>query len=283
MHKTWSHKGYIILSLLIGFLFLHEVSYSSQFASDSCDNNSSLNTGLIESQLIIEIPIWVPGFRGSFSHGDITIDGEGQSGDYLSKLFDSDLGLDFYFVGKLGFTLNKWNIQTDVFGGQLKYAVNFKYNNTNLIDVELFTIMPRLYISYNLFDLELRKMQNSDLKVWIYGGVRYYHVNIKSEFIIDVPKFEIDKNWTDPIIGYTIPFQVSKWTIMLQNDFGGFGIGSNFSWWLQLNCRYKIGKRTSLVAGWVMHDIYYKDGKLPDPFTYNVRLNGPVVGITVQF
>jgi hypothetical protein len=274
MNKESLKYGFLAIIILMLF---NTTLFGNNFEKDSTKIRSK------KSDFVLELPLWIPGFKGNFSYGDISIVGDGNSGDYFSKLFDSKLGIDFYFVGKMGYNFDKWSIQTDVFGGQIRDAIDFSYNTTNIVDVEIFMIMPRLYASYKLYETNIMKKENILLACWIYGGIKYYHLNINADFAIDILDFEVIKWWIDPIIGYTIKMEISKWAFVFQNDYGGFGIGSDFSWWLQLHARYDIRKHLSVKAGWVTQEIKYSEDKIFDKFKYDVRLNGPMVGIAIRF
>ncbi len=231
---------------------------------------------------MLELPLRIPGFKGSFSYGDISVEGEGNRGNLFSELFDSRLGVDFFFVGKITYNFDKWNIQTDVFGGQIRHAIEFKYNDIP-IDVEIFTVMPRLFAEYKLYDTFIRNNKNLTLQFCLYGGIKYYHLNLNADFETDNLDFEVMKHWIDPIVGFTIPFTVSKWKFIFQNEYGGFGIGSELSWFLQLQARYDISKHLSINGGWIIQDIKYSQDKLQEKFIYDVQLSGPMAGIAIRF
>ena len=128
-----------------------------------------------------------------------------------------------------------------------------------------------------------KNRKNISLGFWIYAGIKYYHLNIKSDFANDDLDFEAINWWIDPIIGYTIPFKFSKWSFIFQNDYGGFGLGSDFSWWLEFQARYDITKHLRINLGWIIQDIKYTEETERDRFTYDVQLNGSMAGIAIIF
>jgi hypothetical protein len=234
----------------------------------------------------LEIPLWIPGFKGSFSIGDITIEGEGQNEDILSKLFDSDIQLEYYFVGSLGVAKNKWQIQGDIFGGRLNDAIEFKHRQNQLVDVTIFSIMPRVFGSYKLFELDFKRKRaliSKHLEIWGYGGFRYVHLNIYTETNTILPAFDITKNWLDPIIGFTVPLTINRFILVFQNDIGGFGLGSDFTYWYQLYGIWQVGKYISLEAGWVHLNINYSEEKQINSFIYKATMRGPMAGVMFTF
>lgn len=234
------------------------------------------------SELFIEIPIWIPGFRGRMSYGDVEIIGEGDSGDFLNQLFDSEFGLDFYFVGKVVWKRNNWSIQADVLGGQIRNSVDFKFNDS-YVNSEIFTVVPRLFGSYKVYESELFNKQNVIGGLWIYAGVKYYHVNLRAGFNNKSLDFNVTDNWLDPIIGFTVPIEFAKWEFIIQNDYGGFGLTSEFSWWLSVNAQYEVSDKFHVNIGWVLQKIQYKRVVLNEEFAYSILLNGPMLGLSFAF
>ena len=53
---------------------------------------------VMERPWTISVPVWIPGYTGRFTVGDVEVGGE-PDGDFWDRLFSSELGLDFYFVG----------------------------------------------------------------------------------------------------------------------------------------------------------------------------------------
>ena len=103
----------------------------------------------------IEVPIWVPGFRGEFAYGDITVEAEdGQNpgvpdnpieppppgeppwgdGNILSRLFKSSSYLKFFFMSKVAYEKKILLVDTVMASGRsIVYAINalseFKIND----------------------------------------------------------------------------------------------------------------------------------------------------------
>ena len=64
----------------------------------------------------------------------------------------------------------------------------------------------------------------------ILAGARYTYLDVSLR-IEDFPNQKKDKQWVDPIIGTRTLFDLSeRWTISLQGNIGGFGVGSDFTW-----------------------------------------------------
>lgn len=280
----YSRKVFPFLKVVVFVLMLvtiNSICYA-QLETDSINMPSKQD----KLEFNLEIPIWIPGFRGRFSIGDITIEGEGQNEDILSNLFNSNIGLDYYFVGCIGVTKNKWQIQGDIFGGQLKDAVEFRYNQTQIIDASIFNVTPRIFVSYKFFELDFKRKRaliTKHLEFWAYGGCRYFHLNINSEANAIIPAFDITKNWFDPIIGFTVPLTINRLTLVFQNDIGGFGLGSDITYWYQLYGKYRVGEHVAIEVGWVHLNINYSEEKSINSFHYKAVFRGPMAGVMFTF
>jgi hypothetical protein len=92
------------------------------------------------------------------------------------------------------------------------------------------------------------------------------------------------KNWWDPMIGarYTHDFG-DKWSVAVRGDVGGTGTQSDFVWDGFATVGYKVGDSGKIYAGYRILDYNYKDGDPADRFTFNIRINGPVIGYGMTF
>ena len=56
---------------------------------------------------LAEIPLWVPGFRGQISYGEIDFSSSGSDKEKDVNRLDIDIGLEFYFVGRIAVQYKK--------------------------------------------------------------------------------------------------------------------------------------------------------------------------------
>jgi hypothetical protein len=257
------------------------------FAMDlaHADNDSTL-MGKNPARVVfmIEIPIWFPGSRGTFTIGDNTLNGDSKLNEVFSQYFKSDTKVDYYYVGKFAVTLNKWQLQGDIFGGKLHNTITFSFEQTHLADMELATIMPRMIVGYQVFEHSFkRRPLKRRLEFWPYAGCRFYHVNIKNNSSSVLPEFEINKNWIDPLIGFRIQMTLNRFAISFENDIGGFGVGSDITYWFQISGEFKAAKFLAIKLGWIYMNINYNDSKRDESFNYKMVLQGPLAGIIFNF
>lgn len=88
----------------------------------------------------------------------------------------------------------------------------------------------------------------------------------------------ISKTWFDPVIVVRSQgILKEKWLVQFRGDFGGFGIGSDFTWQIQANVGYKFSKLFQASAGYRIIAIDYNKGDGEDRFRYDINTFGPVV------
>ena len=87
-------------------------------------------------------------------------------------------------------------------------------------------------------------------------------------------------DWWDPFIGgiLTLPLG-ERWNFQLHADIGGFGVGSDLAWQIEMLFNWFLSPRTSLMMGYRAISIDYDD----DGFVYDVVSQGPQLGITMRF
>ena len=281
----WSIQSHQILknySKIISLLFIM-MSVKTNFAQTN--NDSIINQKNTRNvQFTIGIPIWFPGLNRTLSIGEITLDSEEESKDIFTRLFDSETNVDYYFVGKLGVVKDKWQLQGDVFGGRFRNATSFTHNQIPLDNIEVFTTMPRLFLGYQLFDQDYdRRRVKKRLELWPYVGLRFFYVNASNRGNTVIPDFNVRRNWLDPLIGFNIELMLNRFTIAFENDLGGFGLGSNLTYWFQLSGEYRIVNLLAFKLGWIYQNINYSDDNRKQPFTYKVVLQGPLAEIIFNF
>jgi hypothetical protein len=127
----------------------------------------------------------------------------------------------------------------------------------------------------------------SSRKAWIepLAGARYTYV--RAELNIDGPvglnpDSDEHQDWIDPIVGTSLGVEISEhWTLLVEGDIGGFGVGSDFTW----NALGLISYRTSVSGipmqiggGYRALSWDYDD----NGFKWDVTMHGPVLGISFR-
>lgn len=119
-------------------------------------------------------------------------------------------------------------------------------------------------------------------------GVSYTYLDIDLD-IKGIGDASGDQDWFDPLIGARAFFDLSeRWTLSLNGNVGGFGVGSDFTWGAMGTIGYRFSlfsaKNNARVAGGY-RAIYqdYKDGSGDDKFEWDVTFHGPILGLVIKF
>jgi len=230
----------------------------------------------------ITIPLWIPGYRGDFAVGDIEVGGESGGGSGIGRLFDSELSLNFFFMGSFSYERDRWRIHGDVFGGKFTDDVVFKLTDGTIASASLQPFIPRLHLSYRLTDHPWGDSGNQKVQGWVYAGVRYYDVRAEVDVAQQVRSAEA--RWIDPIVGVWIPVDLSRrWWVELAGDVGGVNAGSNLSWTIYTGVTYRASALISLTLAYNILDVDYQGAVGSQDFFWSGRVGGPGFGIRFTF
>jgi hypothetical protein len=219
--------------------------------------------------------LWLTALDGNATVAGIKSDVDVSPSDLLKDLsFGAMMGVDVQ-KGRFGVGFNGLfaRVTPDDKVGDVKIDVTS--------DSGQFTIMP----FYRLVD-------------WQYGtssSGRPLHLTLSPEagFRITYLRTEIElhpgqtvdgsESWVDPLIGSRIGLDLSdRWAIAGEGNFGGFGVGSDFTWNAQAFVGYRttlFGRPTTLLVGYraLSQDYDHND------FAWDVTMHGPIIGTAIQF
>ncbi len=242
-----------------------------------------------------EVPIWIPGFAGSFAYGDIDIEGEdgnnpenpieppgGVIGEIISRAFSSNWYFRFVFLTRIAYENNRYLVQFDGLTGSVGNSTKFNYNNQEIVKATFRTTNMRLFGGYKIIQTESK---NNKFRYELFGyiGARMYIQHIYSELNGLVNKLDIHPLWAEPIIGVQNQFTFERWLIVLQADYGGFFVDTRYSTVYSGFAYYRMGKSASLKFGWNHLYLNHTGSILNETFHVKVTLSGPSVGITFHF
>ena len=121
----------------------------------------------------------------------------------------------------------------------------------------------------------------------VLGGMRFWHIS--TDVAVTASHASIGQvsgrhkesfDWVDPIVGVRafVPL-ANDFSLQVQADVGGFGIGSQHTWSALATLNYVFLDGFSASAGYKVVDVNYdRRGHV-----YDVRMKGPVVGLTYRF
>jgi len=95
---------------------------------------------------------------------------------------------------------------------------------------------------------------------------------------------KMDEDWIDPSLLARATFPLSeKWFLRARGNIGGFGVGSDFMWQVQVDAGYRISNRAYFTLGYRVIDVDYEHGSGSDRFLYNMSTFGPVMRFGFNF
>lgn len=143
----------------------------------------------------------------------------------------------------------------------------------------------------------------SQTESWIVSGAGFYRIVEKTgaflDFLAGIRYWSVDstlelrpgflpgrnvsnkEDWVDPLVGMKgfSSLGESKFFISGGLAIGGFGVGSDFMWDVNVNLGYRWTDTFSTTLGYRYLDVDYED----DGFLYDVAQNGPVLGLSWRF
>ncbi len=242
----------------------------------------------------IEVPLWIPGYAGSFAYGEIRIEGEdgydpvnpieppGGIGGILSRLFTDDWYLKFFFIGRVVYENNRFMAQADGLIGSVGESVKFNYNNREIVQAHFRSSNIRLFGGYKFIDTP-SKSKNFRYELFGYLGVRLHFNKVYAEQANSTTLLDITPSWAEPIIGLQNQFTWKRWFIILQGDFGGYFVSSKQSSQVSGNVYYKCGKLTSVKLGWNHLALSHKGTFLKEDYQIVATFSGPSAGVVFNF
>ena len=244
----------------------------------------------------IEVPLWIPGFAGSFAYGDIDIEGEdgvdpenpieqppgGAVGEILSRLFTKNWYLKFFFLTKVAYEKNKFIAQFDAISGAVGESVKFNYNDKEIVQASFRTINLRAFGGYKIVNTTT-KNEKFRYELIAYLGARMYFQQIYSDLNDAVNKLDINPVWFEPIIGIQNQFTWKRWFVIVQGDYGGYFDPSKHSFQASGFVYFRSGKITSVKLGWNHLYLNYNGTFMDEEYKINATFSGPSAGIAFHF
>lgn len=243
----------------------------------------------------VEVPLWIPGYAGSFAYGDVNVEGEdgidpsnpveppgGTIGEILSRVFTTEWYLKFFFLTKIAYENNRFIGQGDAMAGSVGERIKFTYNGQEIVQATYGNISIRLYGGYELVDI-LATGKKFRYELFGYLGMRIHLNSIYAERGNSDVLLDIKPSWVVPVIGLQNQFTWKRWFIVIQGDYGGYFVSSKSSSQLSGYVYYKIGKLSSVKLGWNHLTLNHRGIFLDEDYHVRASFSGPAVGIAFQF
>lgn len=250
-----------------------------------------------------EIPIWIPGFRGEFAYGDVSLEGEdGQNpgipehpiesppsgkppwgeGNIITRLFTSSSYLKFFFMSRIAFEKNNLLIQADGFSGSVGSNLNYRFNEKTVVKADLSMYLFRVFGGYKLINKTINP-EKLRYELYVYAGARIHFINLESDPGRIIEPLDISPMWTEPLIGIQNQLTMKNWMFIFTIDYGGYLMKEKGSFMINLLSYYKLSNFVSLKAGWTDWDIKHKEDYKGENLKIDVHLSGPSIGVGFHF
>jgi hypothetical protein len=232
------------------------------------------------------LPLWIPGITGEFAGGDSEVASDPPN---LDDFFESVINLKFAFVGQLQYQTGPWELNVDGFGASIGQTMTLieplPLPMRRPIETTIKGLTVRGYAGYRFADTPIRLggRRPSRLRAMVCAGARFYRFGLK----VDQPRIaRLDQtaDWVDPIVGLAATWDISRrWQLHVEGDVGGFGVGSEFAWWLGVEAGYRFSRLFGVRIGYSWLDFDYRWSIRGVPYGWDLQLRGPKLALSFSF
>jgi len=170
-----------------------------------------------------ELPLWVPGYRGTIAYGDVELTSSGSKEEKEREKLSSSLGIEFYFVGRINVQFkNNLFFQADAFSGKISSTFTFtpKYIGApkEFANVTIQGTMPRFIAGYRAYSYS--NSNHFKIDVVPYIGLRYMNLIINSSVTDSLFNSEQIPQRFEPVVGVYLPMSFKRFMLLTQVDYG---------------------------------------------------------------
>jgi hypothetical protein len=213
--------------------------------------------------------LWIAGISGNAGIGNLSVNVD-------SGITDTNVHLSFGFMGTLEARKDRFIIVTD-----LQYS---NFGTDHPTPGPLFTSATANFKTF-ILDPEVgyRIAENTDkgTSVDVVGGFRYWHLEPDLTFTagaLPTVTASRSRGWVDAVGGIRGRARLSKrFFVIGKADLGGGG--SKFTYQLFGGVGLLMGKRFALIGGYRDLSVDYNK----DNFLFDVKLHGPILGLSIRF
>jgi hypothetical protein len=243
-----------ILALVCGLVSQAALAQSSPSAEPQWNNT-------------VELYLMGPNLDGSVGLGQIDGDVDVDPGTVFENLDGAFLGT---YVGEA----ERWGVLVDLAYMDLKQDAT---GPQGLVDYEL-NVKQTIFGLLGLYRL-------SDTVQFTFGG-RY--IDVTNRLTVTGPNRElrgkVSEDWFDPTIGLRYVTELGdQWVFNGAADIGGFGVGSDLTWFWSANIAYRLTQRSQFYAGYRYIYFDYEEGAARDRFKFDMAQHGFLAGFRFQF
>lgn len=137
---------------------------------------------------------------------------------------------------------------------------------------------------------ELAVMRRMSAWLELGAALAYNEIDVGLSFDFNGPAgivpaaAKLKEDWIDPSLLARATFPLSgNWFLRGRANMGGFGIGSDFMWQIQVDAGYRFSERSYMTLGYRVIDMDYESGSGADRFRYDIANFGPTLRFGFSF
>ena len=212
---------------------------------------------------------WLSGMSGTVGAGPKEAQVSASFTDIARNL---DSGFMAHFEGRNG----RWGFMVDPFYVDLGESVRTPYGFKLAIKAkQLILGAGAIYRAY----------ENKGMAFDVLFGARYNQ--LKNDLVpsgVPYPSYHFEKDWVDPLVGFRARFDLGhRWSFGIRGDIGGFSAGSKLTWDAIARFDVRASKTVAFNFGYAALSTDYESGSGYSRFLYDVRMDGPFVGVAFHF
>lgn len=209
--------------------------------------------------------LWLASLKGNIGYLDASIPVEARFRDLVDQL---SFGAMLHAEARKG----RWAIMTD-----LVYMKLEETGSVTRLDIpaeaEVKQLIWELGGAYSIWQFD------DFLDISGIAGMRVFSLDPRLN-VGDIIVVDEDVSFIDPYFGVRFRTNSERWVTSARFDFGGLGIGSEFSWKTNLFVGYKFSKLLTYYLGIQGYNVDYEGD---NGFTYDMFTGGFMTGLNFHF
>lgn len=118
----------------------------------------------------------------------------------------------------------------------------------------------------------------------VLAGARLWHLDYQLEQIGGPELIDQRSTWVDPVVGARMLLDLPKgWGMELRGDVGGFGVGSDFAWNIEVAFQGEIAENIGVEVGFRHLQTDYETGSGADELNWDMALAGLYGSVVIRF
>jgi len=118
----------------------------------------------------------------------------------------------------------------------------------------------------------------------VLAGARLWHLDYQMEQVGGPELIDERSTWVDPVIGARMLLDLPKgWGMELRSDIGGFGVGSDFAWNIEVAFQGQVAENIGVEIGFRHLQTDYETGSGADELNWEMALAGLYGSVVIRF